>query len=68
MISTASGGIKETLNEKNSFICEKDPKSIALKILEAFETKNDKKILEIKKLKNKLSWDKFSSDLLNFIK
>ena len=68
MISTASGGIKETLNEKNSFICEKDPKSIALKILEAFETKNDKKILEIKKLKNKLSWDKFSNDLLNFIK
>ena len=68
MITTASGGIRETLNEKNSFICQKNMDSISLKILEACESNNEKKTNELKKLKKSLNWDKFSNNLINFIK
>jgi len=68
MITTASGGIKETLNEKNSFICQKNTQSICSKILEACKSDNQEKINELKKLKKSLNWDKFSNDLINFIK
>ncbi|MAT79546.1 MAG: hypothetical protein CMD13_02290 [Flavobacteriales bacterium] len=68
MISTASGGIKEILNEKNSYLCQKNTNSISSRILEAFESDNDDKKLEIQKLKKNLQWNKFSKDLIKFIK
>lgn len=68
MITTASGGIKETLNTKNSFICQKNIESICSKILEACESDNVKRTNELKKLKKSLNWDKFSNDFINFVK
>ena len=68
MISTASGGIKEILNEKNSYLCQKNINSISSRILEAFESDNNDKKLEIQKLKKNLQWNKFSKDLIKFIK
>ena len=68
MITTAAGGINETLNENNSFICEANTRSISNKILEAIKSNSNKKIDEIRKLKKKLNWNNFTEQIIEFIK
>ena len=64
----AQGGIKEILNDDNSFICEKNSKSISDNILKAIDSDLKEKIKQLKILKKKLNWDSFSKQLLDFIK
>ena len=68
MITTAAGGINETLNENNSFICEANTRSISNKILEAIKSNSNKKIDEIRKLKKKLNWNNFTEKDKSWIK
>ena len=68
IITTAQGGIKEILNDDNSFICEKNSKSISDNILKAIDSDLKEKTKQLKILKKKLNWDSFSKQLLDFIK
>ena len=68
IITTAQGGIKEILNNDNSFICEKNSKSISDNILNAIDSDLKEKTKQLKILKKKLNWDSFSKQLLDFIK
>ena len=68
IITTAQGGIKEILNDNNSFICEKNTKSISDNILRAIDSNLKEKTRQLKILKKKLNWDDFSKQLLDFIK
>ena len=68
IITTAQGGIKEILNDNNSFICEKNSKSISDNILKAIDSDLKEKTRQLIILKKKLNWDNFSKQLLDFIK
>ena len=68
IITTAQGGIKEILNDGNSFICEKNSKSISDNILNAIDSDLIEKTKQLKILKKKLNWNSFSKQLLDFIK
>lgn len=67
IVTTAEGGIKETVNNDNGYICSKDPISISKKIISALKSNNEKKIKNLVDLKKKLSWNNFCLKLIKNI-
>ena len=68
IVSTGEGGIKEIINNKNGYICNKDYKSISKNIIRALSSNNSKKLKKLSDLKKKFSWNNFCKELIDNIK